>query len=47
MQFMLDNCYNYGWQYDIVFKGAKSQFMCFGSEWDKETTELFLGTGML
>ena len=35
MQFILDICYNYGCQYAIVFNGTKSQFICFGSEWDK------------
>ena len=46
MQTMLDICYNYGCQYDIAFNGMKSQFICFGSEWDKETAELLLGTGI-
>ena len=44
---MLDICYNYECKYDIIFNGAKSQFIYFGSEWDKETAELLLGTGML
>ena len=47
MQFMLDICYNYGCQYDIVFNGTKSQLICFGSEWNKEITESLLGIGML
>ena len=32
MQFVLDICYNYGCQYDIVFNGTKSQFICYGSK---------------
>ena len=32
MQFMLDICYNYGCQYDIVFNGRKSQFICLSSK---------------
>ena len=58
IQFMLNICYNYGYQYDIVFNSMKVQFICFGSEWDRdqcnngyyyfvETVELFLCTGML
>ena len=47
MQFMLDICFNYRCQYGIVFNGTKSQFICFGSEWDKETAELLIGTGMV
>ena len=38
---MLDICYNYGCQHNIVFNDTKSQFICFGNEWDKETAELF------
>ena len=44
---MLDICYNYECQYDFVFNDTKLQFICFCSEWDKETAELLLGTGML
>ena len=49
MQFMLDICLcnNYEIHGGIVFNGTKSQFKCFGSEWDKETAELPQGTGML
>ena len=47
MQFVLDICFNYGCQHDIVFNGMKSLFIFFGSKWDKEATELLLGTGMM
>ena len=46
MQFTLDICLNYGCQCDIVFNGTKSQFICCGRGWNKETAKLLPGTGI-